>query len=158
MSDNTVNKSSCESMVSRINERLNKLETKQDRMETAMNAVDVKSSINEVILKDLKDAFNRNTDVINKVIGAIGNVEKSIVSMQSEIKNNAVTTNEIKQDFSDFKCKFEESEEKAKVDFRLVVKQVLSDKLVWLFGSVLTSGWIISKLLTNWDKISVLFK
>lgn len=165
-----------------VEKEINKMEAiiydvKDELFETnrKVSELDKKSSITEEILK----SFNKTSERLEKsndklysfvesAIKTFGEIQATLVEMQSEIKNNALNTAELKSEqkvigneIVEINRKFEESEEKNKIDLRDVNKE---NKNKWLTGTfigliigfVLTSCGIITQFLVDTDIITFL--
>lgn len=131
------------------------LNAKVGRMEEELKDVDKKASIAEVLLARYERLLEKNTEAIESITGAITSIEKAIIGMQSEIRINAQATGELKDEVKEIKKNLEESEEKSKIDFRLILKEFFNSKLAWILGG----GTItLVEIIRNWDKLSAIFK
>ena|SRR3990172_6985565 len=117
------------------------------KLECTVADLDKKGAVREVILNRVEQAFNKSVEVMD-------GVRDSIIGMQAEIRINTTATNELKNKVDKIESNFKESEEKAKIDLRVIVKEVFSNKLAWILGG----GWLAIEILSSWDKISQVFK
>ena len=110
-----------------LSERVDRLEDRVEDMRVIINSVDTNGSVLEAILSRLETAFEKNIQVMNSM-------GDTLASMQYEIKTIGQLTSELKVEVGSVKRKFDEAEEKNKIDIRLIVKEILSNKIVWLLG------------------------
>ena len=130
MTDQSNNNSKCITIcndVKLLSERVDRLEDRVEDMRVIINSVDTHGSVLEAILSRLETAFEKNIQVMNSM-------GDTLASMQYEIKTIGQLTSELKVEVGSVKRKFDEAEEKNKIDIRLIVKEILSNKIVWLLG------------------------
>jgi hypothetical protein len=142
--------------------RLDELEDRMNTMDKSLidvhekiSEVDKKASVSEQILLRLEIAFDKNNAINEKNIEVMSGIEKTLIGMQFEIKNNAENTTGIKKEIGEIKKKFEEIDNKGKIDLVKIAK----DNIVWLFSGAAIVA-IISILITimiNLDKIEAFF-
>jgi hypothetical protein len=130
------------------------------KLEESVSGLDKKIAVSDTILGRVEVAFNRNIDVLSKTTDAINCIEKTMISMQNQINTSAEITVRIKNKVDQIESGFLASEEKAKLDFREVVKEIFKSKLVWIIGG----GFFISLLqliiefVKNFDSFNNLIK
>lgn len=121
-------------LVTELAKRVEKMECDIDNHALLIASNDKKASISEVILDRVEKSLGEVARVIGVFEKTMSSIEKSMVQMQSGIANNADATNQIQSEIISIKKKFEEAENKSKIDWRDIVKEVLTKKLTWLVG------------------------
>lgn len=138
-----------------LSDRVRSLETlnvRVDKMENILLDLDKKSAISDVVLSKVESAFNRNTE-------AIISIEKTLIKMQGEINSQAEITVQIKEKVGQIESKFDLSEEKSKLDFRDIFKELLKSRVLWLLGGgvFIVLMQVIIAIMNNLDKIVAVF-
>jgi len=127
-----------------------------DKMEASVKELDKRGAITDVILAKNEAAFNKLTDAVSDISKAITSIEKTMVIMQSDIKSWAIATLKIGEEVNQIKENFNSSEEKSKVDFRLIWKNIVESKIFWIFGGIGILIWLILQSIANIDIVSLL--
>ena len=136
------------SNTSGLSERVDKLENKMDDMRNMISTIDNNSCVLQALLSRLETALQRNTDVILEM-------EKTLFGMQSEIKSVSLVTNQLRADIDGVGKRFEIAEEKNKIDFRVITKEILTNKIIWLLGGGIALFEIIR---SQWFELENIFK
>jgi hypothetical protein len=146
--DNTVP----EYVIRELSQKIDKVEARMDKIEATLREVDKKSSITEILLGRFETLHNKTMDVLDRV-------EHTMIGMQKEILANTAATVEIRNRISSIEKKFEDSEEKAKVDFRIVFRDFIKGKLLWFLGGGVLVAIIelVRAIIENFDKFGTLF-
>lgn len=132
------------------------LAEKVDKMEAGFKDLDKRGAITDVILTRLEQAFNRNTEAVSDIGKAVGSLEKTMVTMQAEVKNWATATSKLGEEVNQIKENFNVSEEKAKVDFRLIWKNLVQSRVFWILGGIGVLIWFILQAIANIDLVALM--
>ncbi len=109
-----------------------------EKMEVVVADLRTKAEITDVILNRVENAFVRNTEVVSEI-------KDTLINMQGDIKINASLTGELKDNLEEIKNNFKESEEKSKIDIRVLLKEFFGNKFVQIFAVLI----ILIELLGN---------
>jgi len=134
--------------VKHLFERVDRLEDRVEDMRVSINNIDTQGNVLEAVLCRLETAFEKNIQVMNSM-------GDTLASMRYEIKTVGQLTSELKVEIGGVKKKFDEAEEKNKIDIRLIIKEVLSNKIIWLLG-IATAIFEIVR--SNFDNIKNFLK
>ena len=110
-----------------LTKRVDKMEDTLTSVNTRVINIDKGLLITERLLNKMEVALDLNTK-------AVISIEKTMISMQGDIKNNASINMRIEKEVGQIKEKFEEAEEKAKLDLRVILKRFIDNKITWLIG------------------------
>jgi hypothetical protein len=138
-----------------LEDRMNAMDKSLVDVHNQISEVDKKASISEQILLRLEIAFDKNNTINEKNIGVMSGIEKTLVGMQFEIRNNAENTTGIKKEIGEIKRKFDEINDKGRIDLIKIIK----DNITWLFSSaaIIAIISIIITIIINFDKIKSFF-
>lgn len=139
--------------------QLDALATRMNAMETRIADLDKRTAISEIILNRVEIAFDKNVEVLSRTTDAINSIEKTMVGLQDQINMNAQVTIAIKEKVDRIESNFEQAEEKAKIDFREIVKEFFKSKISWVIsgGVIFALIELIIAIVENSDKLSQLF-
>jgi len=134
------------------------LERRVDRMDIQLQETRNRVVASDTILERLEESYARLIDTVENFASVVTDVRITLKEMQNEIKNNTTgmkdlkdntneNMNEIKHKVGELEKKFEESECKSKIDWRVILKDFFT-KWIWiLLGSALGGTYLIEKLL-----------
>jgi hypothetical protein len=130
------------------------------RIEEIVANLDKKAAVSDVILERVEAAFNKNIDVLDRTTEAITCIEKTMISMQNQINTSAEITVRIKNKVDQIESGFLAAEDKAKIDFREVIKEIFKSKMVWIIGGgfLISIVQLIIEIVQNIDKFGILTK
>jgi hypothetical protein len=120
-------------------EWIDKLSERVNKMETTVQEIDKRSTLTDLLLHRFETAFTKLSDTMISI-------QSTMIEMQLDIKNNSKTTDVIKNEIREIKSKFDESEEKHKVDVRILIKSLFSNKITWAILGFLVLVKLISEL------------
>jgi hypothetical protein len=137
-------------------ERVVKVETALVQMDKAMVDVDKRTCLAEKILDRIDETNARLVDTIKKFGEVVQEIKITLVGLQAEIKNGSNKTEEMKTKIDELDRKFDEAEEKSKIDWRVMFKDVLGKKIIWLLSGGLITGAIAALIfiIKNFDEIT----
>jgi len=137
--------------IENLSKRVDKMEDTFGNVNNKVIDIDKRYSLTEILLAKLEAAFTNNTN-------AIISIEKTMISMQNDIKNNAYTTMRIEREVGEIKEKFDAAEEVAKLDLRVVFKRFIDNKVTWILGGGITIVTLLELLSRiDWDNLSKAF-
>ena len=110
-----------------LTKRVDKMEDTLTSVNTRVINIDKGLLITERLLNKMEVALDLNTK-------AVISIEKTMISMQGDIRNNASINMRVEKEVGQIKEKFEEAEEKAKLDLRVILKRFIDNKITWLIG------------------------
>jgi hypothetical protein len=103
------------------------------QLEEDIRDVDVKIARTDVILERVDQSINKFTD-------AVDSMKSAMLGLQSGIENANSNINYVKEDVKQFKAEFKAAENKFKIDYRLIWKNIVSNKITYIFGGGLFIG------------------
>lgn len=108
-------------------------------MDAKIQQLDVQGAILQTLMSGIDKTISKNNDTMEKFSETLNSIEKTMLGMQLEIKNQSESSMRIEIKVKDIEKRFSESEEKAKTDFRVIFKNFIDNKLVY----ILSGGGII---------------
>ena len=124
-----------------------RLENRVNSMDIEINKLTNNTSVVNALMLRMESAYKDTTQSLNKSAEAINLIGITLVG----IKNTLQVTSELKTEISGIKKKFEDAEDKNKIDFRLIVKEILTNKIIWILGA----GTVVFEYIrSNWEAIS----
>lgn len=123
------------------------------KIEEKLDEVDKREVKSEEILKRVEISSNRVIDVIETFTATMHQIEKTMVAMQYEIKENAGDIKDVKQSLDSVKSDIKIINERTKIDILEIIREIFSNKLTW----VLSGGFLLTIILIiwkNWNLIS----
>jgi chromosome segregation ATPase len=129
--------------------RIGGLEKRVDRMETSIQTLCEKVGVSDAILVRLEATQSKLVDALEH-FGAINEeIKLTLRDMQHALNNNADVTTQLSGKISSIEKKFDESEEKSKIDWRIAVKDVLKKSLPWFLAILVSLIYILKDLLVK---------
>ena len=89
-------------------------------------------------------------------MNAVNSIEKTMLTMQSDIKSWGAETRKIGAEVNQIKKNFDDSEDKAKIDFRIVWKDFITSRWTLIFGGLGLLIYFILQAIANIDMVSLL--
>lgn len=132
---------------------LAKSDDKLSKIDEKVDEVDKRAVRTEEVLKKVEVSNNKVVEVIEIFTNTMHQIEKTMVAMQYEIKENAGDIKEVKESLDCVKGDIKVINEKNKIDIMEIIKSIFSDKISW----VLSGGFLLTVIILiwkNWDLIS----
>ena len=127
--------------------RISGLEKRVDRMEISIQTLCEKVGISDAILLRLEATQSKLVNALDH-FGVINEeIKLTLRDMQHALKDNSEVTAQLSNKISSIEKKFDESEEKSKIDWRVTVKDVFTKALPWLLAILASVAYILKDLL-----------
>ena len=145
--------------VEKLDIRVEKIDEKIDKVDEKVNLIDKRGLISEILIDKMEKAFTKNSEVMESLGETIHRIEKFLDALQPNLENWNKNVNQNRDDIVKAEGKTEileqlmrDSDEKSKIDLRVILKGFFSNKITWLVGIIL----ILIEGLVNIDWASLI--
>jgi len=127
--------------------RIESLEKRMDKVEVTVQDNCKKIGISDAILLRFEETQSKLVEALQSFGRVNEEIKLTLRDMQNELKNNGISTQEVKIKITEIEKKFDESEEKSKIDWRIAVKDSVMKTVPWLISLAIAIAYIIKDIL-----------
>jgi len=127
--------------------RIESLEKRMDKVEVTVQDNCKKIGISDAILLRFEATQSKLVEALQSFGKINEEIKLTLRDMQNELKNNGISTQEVKIKITEIEKKFDESEEKSKIDWRIAVKDSVMKTVPWLISLAIAIAYIIKDIL-----------
>ena len=127
--------------------RIESLEKRMDKVEVTVQDNCKKIGISDAILLRFEATQSKLVEALQSFGRVNEEIKLTLRDMQNELKNNGISTQEVKIKITEIEKKFDESEEKSKIDWRIAVKDSVMKTVPWLISLAIAIAYIIKDIL-----------
>ena len=127
--------------------RIESLEKRMDKVEVTVQDNCKKIGISDAILLRFEATQSKLVEALQSFGKINEEIKLTLRDMQNELKNNGISTQEVKIKITEIEKKFDESEEKSKIDWRIAIKDSVMKTIPWLISLAIAIAYIIKDIL-----------
>ena len=127
--------------------RIESLEKRMDKVEVTVQDNCKKIGISDAILLRFEATQSKLVEALQSFGKINEEIKLTLRDMQNELKNNGESTQEVKIKITEIEKKFDESEEKSKIDWRIAIKDSVMKTIPWLISLAIAIAYIIKDIL-----------
>jgi len=127
--------------------RIESLEKRMDKVEVTVQDNCKKIGISDAILLRFEETQSKLVEALQSFGRVNEEIKLTLRDMQNELKNNGISTQEVKIKITEIEKKFDEAEEKSKIDWRIAVKDSVMKTVPWLISLAIAIAYIIKDIL-----------
>jgi len=127
--------------------RIESLEKRMDKVEVTVQDNCKKIGISDAILLRFEATQSKLVEALQSFGKINEEIKLTLRDMQNELKNNGISTQEVKIKITEIEKKFDEAEEKSKIDWRIAIKDSVMKTIPWLISLAIAIAYIIKDIL-----------